>query len=498
LALIFYQTPGMNIKLTVVLFFALTLAGLYGKAQDTPTTKQAIERLQKDVPDLMQKADIPGMSIALIHNGKLAWTGSFGVMNADSKVPVTPETVFEAASLSKCVFAYGVMKLVDEGKLNLDTPLTKYLGNNYGVTDPRINQITARRVLTHSSGFPNWRENDNSKVLIIHFNPGEKWSYSGEGVVYLSKVVEKITGQSLEDFMQQTVLKPLGMDASSYTWQERFDKTKAYRHDDLGKVSGRTEKIGGGDLEAINEGANAAASLTTNAADYAKFIIAVLNGTGLSKNIREQMLSPQIRVTQKYPELAWGLGVGLETTPDGTWFWHWGDNGDAKAFYMASVSRKDAVVYFANSSTGLSIAPEILADAVGGTHPSLKNLGYERYNSPARRLLKSIIADGAAGALNTYRDARASDTTQKITEQDMNSMGYTLIRMKKLDDALQVFKQNTDDFPGSWNAWDSYAEGYMDKGDKENAIKYYHKSLELNPQSENGKKMLARLGAEKN
>jgi CubicO group peptidase (beta-lactamase class C family) len=488
---------SMKLKIVTLLFISFTLVSLNARPQGIPITQQAIKRLKKDVPDLMQKADIPGMSIALIHNGKLAWSGVYGVMNADTKKPVTPETVFEAASLSKCVFAYGVMKLVDEGRLNLDTPLTKYLGNDYDVPDPRIRLITARHVLTHSSGFPNWRENDNSKVLIIHFNPGEKWSYSGEGIVYLSKVVEKITGQSLEDFMQQTVLKPLGMTSSSYTWLQKFDELKSYRHDDLGKVSGRTEKISGG-LGAITEEANAAASLSTNATDYAKFIIAVLNGTGLKKKTREAMLKPGIRVTKKYPDLAWGLGVGLETMADGTWFWHWGDDGDAKAFYMASVSRKDAVVYFANSSTGLSIAPEILADAVGGDHPSLKNLGYERYNAPSRMLFKAIIAEGAAKALETYQTERSNDTTKKITEQDMNSLGYSLIQMKKLGDALAVFQQNTTDFPQSWNAWDSYAEVYMDKGDNENAIKYYKKSLELNPNNDNGKKMLAKLGGQLN
>jgi CubicO group peptidase (beta-lactamase class C family) len=486
----------MNFKLTTLFFITLVLAGLQARSQAKITTKEAIEKLKKDVPDLMQKADIPGMSIALIRNGKLVWTGTYGVMNADTRKPVTPQTVFEAASLSKCVFAYGVLKLVDEGKLNLDTPLTKYLGNNYGVPDPRINLITARHVLTHSSGFPNWREFDNSKVLEIHFNPGEKWSYSGEGIVYLSKVVEKITGMELEDFMQQTVLKPLGMNSSSYTWLARYDSIKSYRHDNFGKVTGRTEKIAGG-LEAIKGATNAAASLATNAADYAKFIMAVLNGTGLKKSTLEQMLTPGIRVTSKYPQLAWGLGVGLETLPDGAWFWHWGDNGDAKAFYMASVSGKDAVVYFANGSNGLGIAREILADAVGGYHPSLDNLGYERYNAPSRRLIKAIIADGADKALEAYRNKRAGDTTQKINEQDMNSLGYSLIRLKKIDDALAVFKQNTDDFPQSWNAWDSYAEGYMDKGNKELAIKYYQKSLELNPQSENGKKMLAQLQGEK-
>jgi CubicO group peptidase (beta-lactamase class C family) len=482
----------MNLKVTVLFFAALILVGLHANAQTKIPAKQAINKLKKDIPGLMHEADIPGMSVALIRNGELVWTGSFGVTNADTRKPVTTGTVFEAASLSKCVFAYGVLKLVDEGKLDLDTPLNKYLGNNYDVPDPRINLITARHVLTHSSGFPNWREFDHSKVLLIHFNPGDKWSYSGEGVVYLSKVVEKITGMPLEDYMQQTVLKPLGMNASSYMWQERYDNLKTYRHDGFGKMTGRTEKIAGG-LEAVHGETNAAASLTTNAADYAKFLVAVLNGTGLKQRTWQQMLKPGIRVTNEYPQLAWGLGVGLETMPDGTWFWHWGDNGDAKAFFMASVSAKDAVVYFTNSANGLSIAREILADAVGGSHPSLDNLAYERYNSPARRLLKLIMAEGAAKALDRYRAERKKDSKQAISEQDMNNLGYTLINIKKLDDGAAVLKQNTDDFPQSWNAWDSYAEACMDKGQKDLAIKYYQKSLALNPQNDNGKKMLEQL-----
>ncbi len=478
-------------KIITSLLLLLTLTNLHTNAQTT-----AIEKLEKDVPGLMQKADIPGMSIALIQKGKVIWTGAYGVMNADSKMPVTPRTVFEAASLSKCVFAYGVLKLVDKGKIDLDTPLTKYLGNNYNVSDPRINLVTARMVLTHSAGFPNWREFDHSNTLLIHFNPGEKWSYSGEGIVYLSKVVEKITGLSLEDFMQQTVLKPLRMTSSSYTWLSQYDSLKTYRHESFGKVLDREKKIKGG-LAAIDEEANAAASLTTNAADYAKFIIAVLNGTGLKKKTWEQMLSPGIRVTAKYPQLAWGLGVGLETMPDGTWFWHWGDNGAGKAFYMASIHTKNAVVYFANSSTGLSIAQPILDDAVGGKHPSLENLGYEAYNSPARLLLKSILQNGAANALAAYRKNRQQDTTKAISEQSINSLGYTLMQINKLDEALQVFKLNTDDFPDSWNAWDSYAEAWMNKGNNEEAVKYYKRSLELNPQNDNGKKMLEKLQAPK-
>ncbi len=490
----------MNLKITNLLFTFFIFGGQVASAQTELPTKQAIAQLEKDVPDLMRKADIPGMSIALIRNGKLVWTGAFGVMNADTRKPVTKETVFEAASLSKCVFAYGVLKLVDQGKLNLDTPLTHYLGNNYDVPDPRINLITARHVLTHSSGFANWREFDGGKVLQIHFTPGERWSYSGEGFVYLSKVVEKITGMSLEDFMQQTVLKPLGMNSSSYVWSSgKYGATKAYRHDDFGHVTGRNEN-GSPGLLAVTEEVNVAASLTTNATDYSKFIIAVLNGTGLKNKTREVMLSPGIRVSQDYPELAWGLGVGLETMPDGTWFCHAGDDGDAKAFYMASVKTKDAVVYFADGFNGLGIEREILADAVGGKHPWLGNynFGYEPYNSPTWTLVRAIIAEGAAAPLERYRNERQRDTTQRIDEWDMNRVGYKLLRLKKLDDALAVLKQNTEDFPASYHVWETYAEAYMAKGDKEMAIKYYQKSLELNPKNENGKKMLEKLQGGKN
>jgi len=455
-------------------------------------SKTAIENLEKDIPQLMQKADVPGLSIALIRDGKLVWNGAFGVANATTRKPVTSETIFEAASLSKPVFAYGVLKLVDEGKLDLDTPLNKYLGSNYDVVnDDRINLITARRVLSHTSGFPNWRP-DGSKSLPINFKPGEKFSYSGEGMVYLSRIVEKITGMKLEDFMQQYVLQPLGMKSSSYIWQDSYDNLKVFKHDQVGIVSGRNQPQGG-HAEAIKEGGNAAASLCTTATDYAKFVIAILNGKGLKKETWKQMLTPQVRVNEKYPEIAWGLGIGLETMNEGEYFWHWGDNGDSKAYITAFLPEKNAVVYFANADNGLSFAKEILDDAIGGQHPALSHLNYERYNSSSRGFIKSIIAKGAEQALQDYKEQSGQNGAVLLDEQRMNSFGYSLIRMKKLEDAIVIFEQNTKDFSQSWNVWDSLAEAYMDKGNKELAIKYYQKSIELNPANTNGIQQLKNL-----
>jgi CubicO group peptidase (beta-lactamase class C family) len=477
------QLTLLSLCLSLFSGFILAQQNKYAPPIDAKSTNSAIQSLEKDIPNLIKAADVPGLSAALIRDGKLVWSKGFGVKNAETNEPVTNETVFEAASLSKVVFAYAVLKLVDEGKIELDVPLNKYLGNNYDVgDDARLNLITTRRVLSHTSGFPNWRS-QNSKTLPINFTPGEKFSYSGEGFVYLSKVVEKITGMELEDFMQKTVLQPLQMTHSSYQWQDKYQTMAVFRHDSLGNKTIRNQ---GRDF-------NAAASLRTTAEDYARFVAALLSGKGLKKKTWEAMFTPQVNVNEKSPQVFWGLGVGLETTDQGKTFWHWGDQGDSKAYLTAFLPGKNAIVYFANSSNGLSITAEILADAIGGNHPSINWLNYDRYDSPARNLIKSIIAKGAAEPLRDYLEQRKQNSKSAITESQINSMGYMLLRMKKVDDAIELFKQNTIDFPDSANAWDSLAEGYLTKGEKDLAIKYYEKSLELNPKNEGAIEQLKKL-----
>jgi CubicO group peptidase (beta-lactamase class C family) len=140
----------------------------------TGVDSQQIARLERDIPHLMSDGEIPGLSIAVVRNGKLAWSRGFGVKNSETQEPVGDNTVFEAASLSKPVFAYAVLKLVEEGKLDLDTPLNAYLPGRYDVgDDPRLDQITARRVLSHTTGFPNWRPRGD-KTLKIYFTPGDR------------------------------------------------------------------------------------------------------------------------------------------------------------------------------------------------------------------------------------------------------------------------------------------------------------------------------------
>lgn len=480
-------------SIAILFFLCLHIAGQQNKTSFSGGKKSknpTIQSLEKDIPELMKKSDVPGMSFALIQNGKLVWSKGFGVKNAETKEPVTNETVFEAASLSKPVFAYAVLKLADEGKFDLDRPLNEYLGNNYDVgDDERLNNITARRVLSHTTGFPNWRNRD-SKTLPIYFTPGERFSYSGEGFEYLRVVIENVTKMPFDEFMKQKVFVPLKMNSSSYVWQEKYKDLHAYRHDSLGILAGRNE----------NFEVNAAASLQTTAEDYARFVIAVLNGEGLKKQTLRQMIMPQIMVDEKCTnctarpveklstEIGWGLGSGLEIVGGETFIWHWGDNGNGKAYFTASTKTKDGVVFFANGATGLAFLREIILDSIGGKHPAIKWLGYERYDSPARNVLKAILNDGAEKVLKDFDSLK-----EKPDEGQMNQLGYTLLRLKKVDDAIAVFIQNTIDYPKSANVWDSLGEAYMKKGEKDLAIKNYEKSLELNPENKNAAEILKKL-----
>lgn len=451
--------------------------------------------LSRTIPQLMKDADVPGLSILLIRDGKVFWQRPFGVTNAETKQPVTESTVFEAASLSKPVFAYGVLKLADSGKLDLDTPLVKYMPGAYVENDERLNQLTARRVLSHTTGFPNWRPPGGP--LKIYFTPGERFSYSGEGFVYLQAVVEHLTGQPLDAFMKKSVFDPLGMTSSSYVWQDRFEPLKAFGHNQAGEVTTRRQP----------KEANAAASLNTTPSDYARFVIAVMNGTGLKRETARQMLTPQIKVQENcqicvndtgpvrlLQDVAWGLGWGLQRTADGDSFWHWGDsNNDVQCYVVAYPAKKMGVMVFTNSGNGHSIIPRIIDEAIGGRQPAVAWLSYEPYNSPGRQLFKEILARGDA-AINDYRErSRSHSGAGLLNEIQVNRLGYQLLQRHKVTEAIEIFKLNVENFPESYNVYDSLGEAYMVGGQRELAIRNYRKSLELNPKNDNAVEMLKRL-----
>jgi CubicO group peptidase (beta-lactamase class C family) len=446
--------------------------------------------LQERIPELMKEAAVPGVSLALIRGGKTYWVGNFGVRDAKSQQTVAEDTIFEAASLSKPVLAYGALKLVDQGKLDLDAPLTRYLPKPYVEGDARLEMITARYVLSHRTGFPNWRGDGNP--LTIRFTPGERFSYSGEGFVYLQKVVEQLTGKSLNDYMTEAVFAPLGMTSSSYVWRADYDSRTAAGHDGTGQVREKSKP----------KDANAAASLHTTAGDYARFVEALLNKAGLKHGTLEEMERPQIAVnpectncTDRQPKelsktLFWGLGAGIQETKQGESLWHWGDNGAFKCYFVAYPKQKIALVMFTNGENGLSIASEVVRDALGGDQPAFEWIKYDRYDSPAMQFAKAVREKGPSPAISEFRPALMRGD---IPELSINALGYQLLNQKMLSQAIQIFLLNVELFPQSSNTYDSLAEAYMDNGDKELAIQNYQKSLDLDPKNKNAVDMLKKM-----
>ena len=460
---------------------------------ESDAEKQAlIADLEKAVPDLMEKAGIPGMSIAVIREGEIIWSRGFGIKNTKTGEPIRDDTIFEAASLTKPFFAYLVMKMVENGDLDLDTPLIKYAPEDYieknyirhpldlqGFRRDWFNKITARMVLSHSSGLPH---GEPRKPLPVFFEPGEKYKYSAEGYEYLQKIVEYLKGEPLHELMRKMVIEPLKMKDSSMVWQEVYESQSAVGHNTFSDTSGEFRK---------RTQAHAAASLYTTAADYARFMAAVLNDTGLKKETVKEMLTPQIDVAEN---VFWSLGFGLERTAGGEAFWQWGDYGIFRNYAVAYKEQKIGVVYLTNSQNGLSIGQEILDRSIGGGKDlGLAYLNYERYDSPSMEFARMIESKGIEEAVRFFRELRKK-SPDTFTEQSINGLGYMLMNSGRTTEAIEVLKLNVEAFPGSANVYDSLAEAYMKGGNEALAIEFYKKTIEMVSKDEKAdKEFLARL-----
>jgi CubicO group peptidase (beta-lactamase class C family) len=329
--------------------------------------------VEADIARLMAEMAVPGLALALICDGRVVQVATYGTRNAECWEPVGENTIFEAASLSKPLFAYAVLQLVDAGRLALDEPLSARLPD-YVRGDPRADAITARHVLGHTTGLPNWRS--DAHPLRTYFVPGDRFSYSGEGFVYLQRAMERITGEPLDALADRLVFGPLRMRHSRFVWQERFEPDYALPHDAEQRPGIKVKPAEG----------NAAYSLQTTASDFARFLAAVLAGTELKPSTARLWLDPCVHVPKDRfqcldadgPELdrrvAWGLGWGLE--PDAGTFFHWGSNVGASAFAIGAPGSRTAIVALANGDNGLSIMPEIVGAVIPGPRPSLTWLGY--------------------------------------------------------------------------------------------------------------------------
>ncbi len=362
------------------------------------------------VTRLMKAAEVTGVGIAIFNDGKTAYLRAYGVRDKDNNQPLTVDSVMTAASFSKSAFSYLVMQLVEEGKLDLDKPIYQYFPKllpeypNYRdlAADPRYKLITAKMLLSHTSGFPNFRWFNDDKKLNINFEPGSRYAYSGEGIELLQFVVETITQEPLQELMQARVFQPLGMTRTSMVWESRFESDYANGYDEYGRSVGPERR----------PKADAAGSMQTTPRDFAQFMLAVMHGKGLKSNTRELMLSPQTQILAKHQfptmeniatdqnksiRLSYGLGWGLYWTPYGKAFFKEGHDVGWRNYTVCFDQSRTGLLIMTNSANGEGIFKELLETLLENPYTPIEWEGFTPYDKlpqrPRLKVHKQITVD---------------------------------------------------------------------------------------------------------
>jgi CubicO group peptidase (beta-lactamase class C family) len=298
---------------------------------------------------------IPGLSIAVINNGLIVYSRNMGVKNVVTREPAGPGTIFEACSLSKPIFAYFALLMATRGVLDIDTPLYRYyLDPEVDFSDPVFTALTARIVLNHASGWPNWRAN-KAQLLKFNFVPGTRSGYSGEGYQHLKRVLNyrlSTDDDHLNGYFQEAVAEPLYIRSLNYTWFEGMEKDKAFGH-----IKGRpTDNGPHGDPSQFD----AASSLHTDAEGYAKFIVKLMDA---SDPVAGRLLKLQDQLPAEGDGLFRSLDFPYKLIDNKIRYFHSGDNGDARAYCHFYRNQGIGLVMFCNSDNFFSsgFAKKVLA-----------------------------------------------------------------------------------------------------------------------------------------
>ncbi len=375
-------------KWTIVSCLLITCMTSYGqRVKKLDGAEISIAQVDSTVLHLMDTAHVTGLALAIINDDKIVHQKAYGFKNNENRALLDTTTVFYGASFSKAVFAYFSLLLVQEGILDLDKPLYQYLDQPLPKYDKykdlseyqRWQHITARMCLSHTTGFPNWRflnantgDFEADGKLAIYFTPGSKYAYSGEGIALLQMVIEEITGSDLEDLTKEKVFNPIGMTRSSYVWKSHFENDYAVGHDENERSLKKKKR----------NKAGAAGSLETTIADYARFILFLMQDKGLNDQYKNEMLTPQIAINSKYQfptiseeittenksiNLSYGLGWGLLESRYGKAFFKEGHDEGWQHYNINFEDEGTSIIIMTNSSNGEMIFKALLEHLIGDT-----------------------------------------------------------------------------------------------------------------------------------
>ena len=438
-------------------------------------------------------------SVLVSDQGKVIYKNGFGMANMEWDIPNQPNTKHRLGSITKQFTAMLILQLVADGKLDLQKPVTTYLPD-YPKASGDI--ITCHHLLTHTSGIPNYTSfptfmKDNSRNPYtpdeflkmfadkeLDFTPGEKFSYSNSGYFLLGVIIEKLTGKSYEEMLKDKIFTPLNMNDSGYDnhWDILKNRATGYEKEGNGYVNS-------GYLDMTIP--YAAGSMYSTVEDLFKWDQALYTTKILPKDYMTMYFEPQISAWgNSYYAYGWGVGydkIGNSTDSIYTIGHGGGING-----FNTNISRttsNNSLIVLLNNTGGAPLN-EI-------TNSILAIIHGKEYDMPKQSVADAVMAviddKGIDAGISHYKKIKDSEA-YSLREGEMNAIGYILLRSDRLDEASKIFLLVVEEFPTSWNAYDSYGESLMELGKNDLAIKNYRKSVEMNPNNLNGIETLKKLG----
>lgn len=303
----------------------------------------------------MHSEHVPGLAMAFIKNGELVMSQCLGIADTERGIPVSNGTYFEAASLTKPFFGRLVFELADEGIIDLDRPLSEYEQAWTPCTDARFKRVTAKDVLSHATGLPNW----DRLPTELCFEPKRGFGYSGMGYYYLQSIIEKRLDTRLDDLMQKRLLDPFGMDKAALIWTGALRNTLARTVDAEGKI----EPMRSSARHPTGMEPNSAFSLYVTIDDYPKFLLNILKEPDFAARVRSVRNAAGNGVE-------WGLGWGLYNER----IWHWGDNGGFKSLVCFDPATRDALLIHTNGFNGLNVCFAIAEHVTGDSFKDIAEM----------------------------------------------------------------------------------------------------------------------------
>lgn len=487
----------MKLKLACLLF--ITAIAFNATAQDKAKT------LAQYFTALAANNRFNG-NILVAENGKIVYEHSFGYADLSTKKPNTASSTFPIASITKTITATAILQLKEQGKLQITDPVTKFL------PDFPYPNVTIRHLLSHTSGVPDYGQLffkiidqhpdtvfTNKDIipaaiagkLPLNFQPGDEFSYNNVNFNILAMIVEKLSGQSFETYIARHIFEPAGMRSiTSSEFFSREDKhlSKLYRYRYTWSPALEKADTAAEFRRLYNFNFKGHGDMITTARDLLKYDEALYNGKLLNEATLKEAFTPVKLSNGKDNAQRYGLGWGTRyDSAFGESVLHTGGIPGLRAILLRDISTHQTIIVFDNTAN----------DTYSMAYQALKMLNGTVPLKPAkngtREYAITLVKDGRTAGNKLLTSIERDTANYVLTEEDLNVLGYDFMNASMDTAAYEVFKANVSIYPGSWNVYDSYGELLAKMGKKEEAISMYKKSIDLNGDNDNGRKILAKL-----